>query len=124
MQTKVAKIVPSESDASSAGAVVLGDGGPTLLADVVIMGVGVAPATGFLKESGFTLEKDGGVLVDEYLRVKDLDGVYAIGELAAGRFVDVCLTSCVVGDIAVYPQTESPEPRRIEHWNVSWALFK
>ena len=82
MKSKVAKILPSESDSSIAGAVILGDGGPTLPADFVIMGVGVAPATGFLKESGFTLERDGGVRVDEFMRVVGLDGsVYAIGSL-------------------------------------------
>lgn len=80
MKSKVAKILPSDSDPSVAGAVVIGDGGPTLPADVVIMGVGVAPATGFLRDSGFNLEKDGGLLVDEYLRVKGLENVYAIGQ--------------------------------------------
>lgn len=81
MQSKVKEIVPSESDGLSVGAVVI-DGGPTLPADVVIMGVGVAPATGFLKDSGFKLESDGGVLVDEYLKVKGLDNVYAIGDIS------------------------------------------
>ena len=79
MNSKVSKILPSENDSSAAGAVVV-DGGPTLPADAVIMGVGVAPATGFLRDSGFNLERDGGVLVDEYLRVKGLDNVYAIGQ--------------------------------------------
>ncbi|KAL5504066.1 AIF1 [Sanghuangporus vaninii] len=102
MKSKVAKLVPSEYDQSVVGAVVLGDGGPTLPADFVIMGVGVAPATGFLKDSGFTLERDGGVRVDEFLRIQGQNGnVFAIG------------------DIAVFPQTESSEPRRIEHWNVA-----
>ncbi|KAL5485940.1 AIF1 [Sanghuangporus weigelae] len=102
MKAKVAKLLPSESDQSVVGAVVLGDGGPTLPADFVIMGVGVAPATGFLKDSGFTLERDGGVRVDEFLRIQGQnENVFAIG------------------DIAVFPQTESPEPRRIEHWNVA-----
>ena len=101
MSSKVEKIVPSASDDSSAGSVTIGDGGPTLEADFVIMGVGVAPATGFLKESGFKLERDGGVLVDEFLRVQGQKDIYAIG------------------DIAVFPQTETSEARRIEHWNVS-----
>ena len=103
MQSKVNQILPSESDEATVGAVVVEEQGQTvkLEADVVIMGVGVAPATGFLKESGFQLERDGGVLVDEYLRVKGQENVYAIG------------------DIAVFPQTETSEPRRIEHWNVA-----
>ncbi|KAI5122548.1 hypothetical protein M0805_005275 [Coniferiporia weirii] len=102
MQSKVEKLSPSQTDAAVVGAVVLGDGGPTLPADVVVMGVGVAPATGFLRDSGFTLERDGGVRVDEFLRVSGLGGsVYAIG------------------DIAVFPQTETSDARRIEHWNVA-----
>lgn len=105
MRTKVAKLIPSEGDASKVGGVVLGDGGPTLPADFVIMGVGVGPATGFLKESGFELQKDGGVLVDEYLKVVGKEDVYAIG------------------DITVFPQVETKEARRIEHWNVGPVRF-
>jgi len=101
MSSKVEKLLPSASDSSAVGSVVIGGGGPTLEADFVIMGVGVAPATGFLKDSGFTLEKDGGVKVDEYLRVVGQQDVYA------------------VGDIAVFPQTETSVHRRIEHWNVA-----
>lgn len=80
MKSKVKELQPSGSDGSTVGAVVIDEGGPTLPADVVIMGVGVAPATGFLRESGFKLERDGGILVDEYLRVQGEDSVYAIGE--------------------------------------------
>ena len=43
------------------------------------MAVGIGPATEFLKESGFKLERDGGVKVDKYLRVKGIDDVYATG---------------------------------------------
>lgn len=95
---KIDKIVPAEGDASAVGGVVVD--GETVPADVVIMGVGVAPATEFLKKSGLQLEKDGGVLVDEYLRVKGRENVYAIG------------------DIAMYPMVKGDQPVRIEHWNV------
>jgi len=74
--------------------------GQTLPSDFVIMGVGVAPATSFLKDSGIPLERDGGIKVDEYLRVPGFDGIYAIG------------------DIAHFPQVNG-ESRRIEHWNVA-----
>lgn len=74
--------------------------GQTLPCDFVIMGVGVAPATEFLKNSkGFELEKDGGIKVDEYLRVSGRKSIFAIG------------------DIAVFPQATG-EYKRIEHWNV------
>ncbi|RPD61014.1 hypothetical protein L226DRAFT_534661 [Lentinus tigrinus ALCF2SS1-7] len=107
MESKVDKIIPSESDPSVASAVVvtLSSGqNITLQADVVVMGVGVAPATEFLKSSkGFenVVDKSGAVHVDEYLKVKGLENVYAIG------------------DIAMYPQPGTGELRRIEHWNVA-----
>ena len=78
------------------------EGGVFLPADAVIAGVGVAPATGFLKGSGLALERDGSVAVDAYLRVPGFDGVYAIG------------------DIATYPAGGiTGEMKRIEHWNVA-----
>lgn len=80
MQTKVEKIIPSQSDPTKAAGVIVN--GTTLEADVVIMGVGVAPATEYLKSSpGFDLDRTGAVTVDEFLRVKGLDNVYAIGTL-------------------------------------------
>ncbi|ESK86596.1 rhodocoxin reductase [Moniliophthora roreri MCA 2997] len=101
MQTKVEKIVSQEGNASLASGVVVN--GQTLPADFVVMGVGVAPATEFLKGSGIELEKDGGIQVDEYLRVvklpQDIKGVFAIG------------------DVAIYPQ--AGQNVRIEHWNVA-----
>lgn len=87
MNAQVSKILPSSSDPSSVGTVVVkGSSGEevSLPADVVIMGVGVAPATEYLKASeGFNVDKSGAIVVDEFLRVKGLDGsVYAIGEQA------------------------------------------
>jgi len=75
--------------------------GEVLSADSVVMGVGVRPATEYLKASGWELEKDGSVKVDELLRVPGRSGVYAIG------------------DIATYPQLPGGPYRRIEHWNVA-----
>jgi NADH dehydrogenase FAD-containing subunit len=70
------------------------------------MGTGVSPATGFLKESGFSLEKDGGIAVDEYLRVKGEKNIYAIG------------------DIAHYTQYPDKFQRRVEHWNVAGNMVR
>ncbi|KAF8313109.1 hypothetical protein DL93DRAFT_2081481 [Clavulina sp. PMI_390] len=74
-------------------------------ADVVVMAVGVAPATDFLKEGlsaqKVELLKDGSLKVDEFLRAKGLDGVYAIG------------------DIATFPEPVEGNSVRIEHWNVA-----
>jgi NADPH-dependent 2,4-dienoyl-CoA reductase/sulfur reductase-like enzyme/nitrite reductase/ring-hydroxylating ferredoxin subunit len=77
-------------------AVVL-DPGEQLEADLVVVGIGVTPATGLL--TGVKLHKDGGVLVDEYMRAAD--GVYA------------------AGDIAWFPSQLSGEGQRIEHWRTA-----
>jgi NAD(P)H-nitrite reductase large subunit len=99
MGASVDKATPSSSDSSFVGAVHLKDG-TTLEADVVIEGVGVAPATGYLKEnSSVSLLKDGSLETDEQFAVKGLDNVYAIG------------------DIATYPY--KGQMVRIEHWNVA-----
>ncbi len=74
--------------------------GEILSADVIVMGVGVRPATDYLKASGWELEKDGSVKVDELLQVPGRSNVYAIG------------------DIATHPQLTGGTYRRIEHWNV------
>jgi apoptosis-inducing factor 3 len=54
-------------------------GGKSIPADIVIMAVGIGPATQFLKESKIKLEKDGGIKVDKYLQVKGVKDVYATG---------------------------------------------
>ena len=81
MNSKVDKIVPQDDNSSLAGGVVVN--GQTLPADFVVMGVGVAPATEFLKGSEIELEKNGAIQVDEYLRVlklpEDSKAVFAIG---------------------------------------------
>jgi NADPH-dependent 2,4-dienoyl-CoA reductase/sulfur reductase-like enzyme len=104
MGASVDKATPSESDSSKVGAVHLKDG-TTLEADLVIEGVGVAPATEYLKDnSSIQLEKDGSVKTDESFSVAGLKDVYAIG------------------DIATYPYHGpggNGAPVRIEHWNVA-----
>jgi hypothetical protein len=104
MLSKVERIVPQADEPNLAGGVVVN--GSTLACDFVIMGVGVAPATQFLKGTGIQIEKDGGVRVDEYMRVRSVPSgdVYAIG------------------DIAIYPQRDGSETR-IEHWNVGEIIL-
>jgi NADPH-dependent 2,4-dienoyl-CoA reductase/sulfur reductase-like enzyme len=56
--------------------------GEVLDADLLIVGVGAAPATGWLAGSGVALNPvDGGILCDEYLRTSVPD-VYAAGDVA------------------------------------------
>jgi NADPH-dependent 2,4-dienoyl-CoA reductase/sulfur reductase-like enzyme len=53
--------------------------GTTIDAELVVVGIGVAPNTGWLDGSGLTI--DNGVVCDEYLCAGP-DGVYAAGDLA------------------------------------------
>ena len=55
------------------------DDGARLAADVVLVGVGVRPATGFVENA--TVGADGGLDVDAELRVND-HGVWAAGDVA------------------------------------------
>lgn len=100
----VEKAEPSASNPSSVGFVHLKDG-TKLEADIVILGVGVAPATEYLKDNSVVrLEGDGSLKTDESFSVVGLKDVYAIG------------------DIATYPY-HGPggggKYVRIEHWNVA-----
>ncbi|KAH7106851.1 hypothetical protein BKA62DRAFT_611672 [Auriculariales sp. MPI-PUGE-AT-0066] len=92
---------PSDADKTSVGGIQL-KGGDFVPAEVVICGVGVAPETTYLKESGWNLDKDGGVTVDQNFAVQGQTNIYA------------------VGDIARYPYLfDQNTPVRIEHWNVA-----
>ena len=63
----------------------------------MVVGIGVKPATDFL--TGVKLHRDGGVLVDKYMRAAE--GVYA------------------AGDIAYFPSPLTGERQRIEHWRTA-----
>ncbi|KAK3395140.1 cytochrome P450 [Podospora didyma] len=104
MSAGVEKAEPSGADPSNVGFVHLKDG-TKLEADLVILGVGVAPATEYLKDNSVVrLEGDGSLKTDESFSVVGLKDVYAIG------------------DIATYPY-HGPggggKYVRIEHWNVA-----
>ncbi len=69
-----------------------------LAADIVVVGIGVQPATEFLE--GLELHpEDQSVPVDEYLRAAE--GLYA------------------AGDIARYPDWRTGEATRVEHWRIA-----
>merc|ERR1719422_2060498 len=59
---------------------VLADGS-VLPADVAVMGVGVVPATDFLKSSGLPMTDRGFVTVNKKMEVAGADGVYACGDI-------------------------------------------
>ncbi len=84
-------------EGSSAGVtgVRLGDGS-VVAADVVVVGVGVAPATGWLAGSG--LELRDGIVCEASLRAVGMGYVYA------------------AGDCARWPNQLFDEEMRVEHW--------
>jgi NADPH-dependent 2,4-dienoyl-CoA reductase/sulfur reductase-like enzyme/nitrite reductase/ring-hydroxylating ferredoxin subunit len=80
------------------GLAVTTKGGATAEGDLVVVGIGVTPATGFI-EGVEKHDRDGGLIVDEHL--------------AAGADV------FAAGDIAHVPNAQSGERNRIEHWRVA-----
>lgn len=54
-------------------------GGETLVADFVVLAIGVRPDTGFLKGTGIACNKQGAIIVDEHMRTSIPD-VYAVGD--------------------------------------------
>jgi apoptosis-inducing factor 3 len=93
---KLGSIVYRFEGTSNVEAVTL-EGGERIEADMVLAGVGVHPATGFLE--GVALDEDGGVFVDEYMRAAD--GLYA------------------AGDIACFDDPRTGARARIEHWRTA-----
>ncbi|ALE75795.1 pyridine nucleotide-disulfide oxidoreductase [Pseudonocardia sp. EC080610-09] len=89
-----------ETDGGRVTGVRLGSG-EVLPADLVVVGVGVAPCTGWLEGSGVALhERDGGVVADATLRAAD--GVWA------------------AGDVVHFPNhLFDGEVMRLEHWTTA-----
>ncbi|EMR68680.1 putative monodehydroascorbate reductase protein [Eutypa lata UCREL1] len=104
MSAGVEKAEPKGSDQSVVGSVALKDG-TKLEADLVVLGVGVAPSTGYLKENKVVrLEEDGSLKVDENYLVAGLKDVYAIGDIASFPY---------------HGPGGNGRYTRIEHWNVA-----
>jgi NADPH-dependent 2,4-dienoyl-CoA reductase/sulfur reductase-like enzyme/nitrite reductase/ring-hydroxylating ferredoxin subunit len=73
------------------------DDGNTLLADLIVVGVGVRPDTSFME--GVDIAADGGLPVDEHLSVAP--GVWA------------------AGDVALFTEARGHRRMRIEHWRLA-----
>lgn len=76
------------------------DDGDRLPADLVLVAVGIRPATEYAAD--LPRHADGGIQVDEYLRASE--GVYA------------------AGDIARFPDWRTSDRVRIEHWRTAGQL--
>ncbi len=75
--------------------------GEVVPADVVVVGIGVSPATDWLAGSGVELRD--GVVCDAHLNVLDAGGAVVPGVFAAG-------------DVARWPNGLFDEEMRVEHW--------
>lgn len=53
--------------------------GSVIEADMVILAIGIAPDTAFLKNSGISLGARGHIITDEHMKT-NLEGVYAVGD--------------------------------------------
>jgi NADPH-dependent 2,4-dienoyl-CoA reductase/sulfur reductase-like enzyme len=85
---------PARFEGDERVASVILENGKRLLADLVVVGVGVTPVTDFIQ--GITLGRDGSVPVDDHLLAAE--GIYA------------------AGDIARFPYRKTGDQIRIEHW--------
>jgi 3-phenylpropionate/trans-cinnamate dioxygenase ferredoxin reductase subunit len=86
-------------EAAASGLVVELAGGEEVPADVVVVGIGVVPATGWLADSGLTVEN--GVVCDD--RLFAADGIVAAGDIARWN----------------WRHDGGEELVRIEHWQVA-----
>lgn len=81
--------VTLRSGAGVSGGAAAGDGmqltlddGSTLMADLVVVGIGIEPASDLAAEAGADRSEDGGIVVDDHLRTS-LPGVLAAGDVAS-----------------------------------------
>lgn len=97
------------------------DGGPTLSADLVVVGVGIIPNTELAEAAG--LDVDNGIIVDSHFRTS-AERVFAVGDVARRRTDDGELTrreehwegAQLSGREAAYALLGQPLPERGAAW--------
>lgn len=107
LENSIKEVKTSSNDSSKAEHIVLKDG-QSIPADVVILAAGVKPNLRYLGNA-VSLEKDGGVKVDEHCRVLGAEDVYAVGDIAHAPFAGL-------------PSSGEKSHTRIEHWDVAGNL--
>ena len=96
-KARLAKII-DKGDGSVAGVELTN--GSCIESDLVVLGTGVKPDTGFLSGSGLEMKEDGGLVCNPYLQTSNKD-IFA------------------AGDIVHYPYWPTGGRIRTEHWNVA-----
>jgi NADPH-dependent 2,4-dienoyl-CoA reductase/sulfur reductase-like enzyme len=86
-------------------------GGPPVVADIVVVGIGASPATGWLQDSGLAI--DDGVVCDSFLRARP--GIYAAGDVARWNHP-------LFGMLRVEHWTTAGDHARIASWNLHAEL--
>ncbi len=92
--------IESSDNGTATTTTVLADG-TRLESDLVIVGIGVRPATDFIQ--GTTLNKDGSLTVDASMKLTD----------------PACPNVWAAGDIATFPHPQTGQPIRVEHWRLA-----
>lgn len=77
LKNPIARFEDPTNDCAAANVVL--KNGEVLNADVIILGLGVKPETGLVREAGLTIGERGGIRVDEQLRTNDPD-IFAVGD--------------------------------------------
>ncbi|KAF8416501.1 hypothetical protein EV426DRAFT_685898 [Tirmania nivea] len=103
MNASVEKATASVADPTKVGGIQL-KSGEIVPADLVILGVGVAPETRYIKDESLLL-KDKSLEVDDHYRVKGVQDAYAVGDIASYPYKG--------------PGAKEASLVRIEHWNVA-----
>ena len=101
--------------------------------DTVIWTAGIKPNDLYSKIPGLTFDKKGKVMVDEYLRAKNIDDVFIVGDGASTQYSGMAQTAIydgrtvaqnIIDELAGRPQKiyKSKEPYHFLPVGPGWAL--